>query len=131
MAISKDSEVAFDIHCTVKYDGMKVSIGYESMVFSAEHLHNSGYYEKISLHDLVLYYKFNFGRTEFLFRFGKEPLRISIDKELTEDEIKALPRGMFYPNIVSISDIKNGDFPSITTDLVADDPKESDNPECV
>lgn len=133
VSINSDSEVAFDTTCTVKYDGMEVFVSYNPMVFSAEYLYEKGSYKKISLHDLELYYDVDFGTTEFLFRYGDVPLSIRIFKELTDEEIKALPRGMFYPKAISITDIKNGDFSAISgsIDIDVDDPKESYDVECI
>ncbi len=130
VAINSDDEVALDTKSIVEYDGTEVLIAYDSMVFRVEHQYEMGYYEKISLHDLELYYDVYSGLTEFLFRYGKEPLGIRIYKELTEEEIKALPKGMFHPRVISIADIKNGNYTN-SVDLIVDDPKESNNIECI
>ena len=97
------------------------------MVFSAEHFYEEGSYKKILLHDLELYYNVYSNSTQFLFRYGDVPLGINIYKQLTEEQIKALPRGMFYPNVISITDIKNGDYSAVSDsiELDVDEPKES------
>ena len=127
VSIDSDDEVASDTTCTVKYDGVEVSIDYNSMVFSAEHFYEEGSYKKILLHDLELYYNVYSNSTQFLFRYGDVPLGINIYKQLTEEQIKALPRGMFYPNVISITDIKNGDYSAVSDsiELDVDEPKES------
>lgn len=49
----------------------------------------------------------------------------------SDEFIRTLPRGLFYPKVLTIADIKNGEYPSDTIDLEADDPKESDNPDSI
>ncbi len=88
--------------------------------------------KEIILHGKKISYNNETNKTLIYFESDGEMLYV-VSMPLTDDEIKALPRGMFYPKAISITDIKNGDFSAISgsIDIDVDDPKESYDVECI
>ena len=82
--------------------------------------------KEIMLHGKKISYNNETNRTLIYFESDGEMLYI-VSLPLTDDEIKSLPRGLFYPKAISITDIKNGDYSAVSDsiELDVDEPKES------
>ena len=82
--------------------------------------------KEIELHGKKILYNNDNNRTLIYFESEGEKFCFS-SLPLSDDGIKSLPRGLFYPKAISITDIKNGDYSAVSDsiELDVDEPKES------
>jgi len=119
IVLHENDEIGLESRCSFTYNNSTCSIGYNDSDFTAN--------KEITLYDKKISYSAYPSYSTLYFESDGEKLGITINKQLTEEEIKALPRGMFYPNVISITDIKNGDYSAVSDsiELDVDEPKES------
>lgn len=119
IVLHENDEIGLESRCSFTYNNTTCSIGYDDTDFNAN--------KEITLYDKKISYSAYPSYSTLYFESDGEKLGIIIRKQLTEDEIKSLPRGMFYPLAISITDIKNGDYSAVSDsiELDVDEPKES------
>ncbi len=119
MVLHENDEIGLKTSCSFTYGNSSFWIGYDDGDFIA--------HEEMTVHGRKISYYVGDKETRIFFDLDGEKIGISINSSMTKDEIKALPRGMFYPKVITITDIKNGDYSaaSDSAELIVNDPKES------
>ncbi len=127
VTLHEGEEIALDTGCFFSYGGFTADIGYCDDDYLAKY--------EITLYDKKISYVTYTSSSHLFFEVDGEKIGILVLKQLTDEEIRQLPRGMFYPRILTITDIKNGNF--LDADeledaiVIIDEPTELDDAECV
>ena len=94
MFVASYSKIALDTHCSFKYDNTDCRIGYGVPVLANK---------IITLRDKAVPYSSYGNSTSLFFEYGGTDFELYIGKSLTEEEIKALPEGLFTPKIIALN----------------------------
>lgn len=115
MFVAPYSKIALYTHCSFRYDNTDCRIGYGAPVLANK---------IITLRDKIVPYSSNGNSTSLYFEYGGTDFELYIGQSLTEEEIKALPEGLFTPKIIALNTLTASANEDDSTISVVD-PKEA------